>query len=152
MFCNLCTVVSQIWHGKTDFWYSHRLFFLFVCFKYSHLRASLLSRWERICLQCRRPRFDPWVRKIHWRRGWPSTLIFFPGKPHGQRSLAAYSLWDHKELDTTEWLNTFPKEWAMYFWVLSLKLNHTQFPPFKYLSSLDTILWIRNRVLAFKSS
>ena len=21
-------------------------------------------RWERICLQCRRPWFDPWVRKI----------------------------------------------------------------------------------------
>ena len=21
-------------------------------------------RWQRICLQCRRPRFDPWVRKI----------------------------------------------------------------------------------------
>ena len=24
--------------------------------------------WERICLQCRRPRFDSWVRKIPWRR------------------------------------------------------------------------------------
>ena len=21
-------------------------------------------RWQRICLQCRKPRFDPWVRKI----------------------------------------------------------------------------------------
>ena len=26
--------------------------------------------------------------------------------PHGQRSLVGYSPWGHKELDTTEWLNT----------------------------------------------
>ena len=26
--------------------------------------------------------------------------------PHGQRSLAGYSPWDHKELDMTEWLST----------------------------------------------
>ena len=26
--------------------------------------------------------------------------------PHGQRSLVGYSPWDHKELDTTEWLCT----------------------------------------------
>ena len=26
--------------------------------------------------------------------------------PHGQRSLAGYSLWGHKELDTTEGLST----------------------------------------------
>ena len=25
----------------------------------------------RICLQCRRPEFDPWVGKIPWRRGSP---------------------------------------------------------------------------------
>ena len=24
-------------------------------------------RWSRICLQCGRPRFDPWVGKIPWR-------------------------------------------------------------------------------------
>ena len=26
--------------------------------------------------------------------------------PHGQRSLVGYSLWGHKELDTTKWLST----------------------------------------------
>ena len=25
-------------------------------------------KWLSICLQCRRPRFNPWVRKIPWRR------------------------------------------------------------------------------------
>ena len=27
------------------------------------------------------------------------TPIFLPGKPHGQRSLAGYSPWGHRELD-----------------------------------------------------
>ena len=31
---------------------------------------------------------------------------FLPGEFHGQRSLVGYSLWDHKELDTTEQLRT----------------------------------------------
>ena len=29
-------------------------------------------------MQCRRPRFDPWVRKIPWRRDWPPTPAFLP--------------------------------------------------------------------------
>ena len=29
------------------------------------------------------------------------TPVFFPGKSHGQRSLAGYSPWDHKESDKT---------------------------------------------------
>ena len=28
--------------------------------------------------------------------------VQLPGKSHGQRSLVGYSLWGHKELDTTE--------------------------------------------------
>ena len=32
---------------------------------------------------------------------WLPTPVFFPGEFHGQRSLAGYSLWGHKELDTT---------------------------------------------------
>ena len=29
---------------------------------------------------CRRCRFDPWVRKISWRRKWQPTPVFLPGK------------------------------------------------------------------------
>ena len=63
-------------------------------------------RWgkKKIHLQCRRPGFDPWVGKIPWRRKWHPTSIFLPGEFHGQRSLAGYSPWGHKELDTTELL------------------------------------------------
>ena len=45
--------------------------------------------------------FDPWVEKIPWRRQWQATPVFLPGKSHGQRSLASYSPWGPKELDTT---------------------------------------------------
>ena len=37
---------------------------------------------------------------------WQSTPVLLPGKSHGQRSLAGYSPWGHKELDTTEQLGT----------------------------------------------
>ena len=60
-----------------------------------------LSGKEPVC-QCRRPRFDPWVRKIPRRRKWQATPVFLPGKSHGQRSLAGYHPWSRKELDTTE--------------------------------------------------
>ena len=59
---------------------------------------------KRICLQCRRHGFNPWVGKILWRRKWQPTPVFLPEKSHEQRSLASYSPWGHKESDTTEWL------------------------------------------------
>ena len=51
---------------------------------------------SRIQLQCRRPRFDPWVGKIPWKRKWQSTPVFLPGKSHGQRSLSGDGPWDLK--------------------------------------------------------
>ena len=56
-----------------------------------------LPRWlsgkESAC-QCRRCRFDPWVRKIPQRRKWKPAPVLLPGESHGQRSLAGYSPWD----------------------------------------------------------
>ena len=43
---------------------------------------------------------NPWVGKILWRREWQS--VFLPGESHGQRRLAGYNSWGHKELDMTE--------------------------------------------------
>ena len=37
------------------------------------------------CRRCKRHGFDPWVRKIPWRRKWQPTAVFL----HGQRSVAA---------------------------------------------------------------
>ena len=47
-------------------------------------------------------RFDPWIRKIPWRRAWQSPPVYLPGESHGQRSLEGYRPWGHKELDMTE--------------------------------------------------
>ena len=38
----------------------------------------------------KRPGFDPWVKKIPWRRKWQPTPVFLPGESLGQRSLAGY--------------------------------------------------------------
>ena len=76
------------------------------------------SDGKSICLQCGRPRLDPnvgdpgwipmwetWDGKMPWRRKWQPTLVFLPGKSHGQRSLAGCSPWGRKELDMTERLH-----------------------------------------------
>ena len=55
--------------------------------------------------QCRRHKrhgFNPWIGKVPWRKKWQCTLVLSPGESHGQRSLAGYSSWGHKELKMTE--------------------------------------------------
>ena len=54
------------------------------------------------CRRCKRRGFDPWVRKIPWRRKQQPTLVFLPRESHGQRSLAGYSPWGHTESDMTK--------------------------------------------------
>ena len=59
---------------------------------------------ESTC-QCRRQKryeFDPWFRKIPWRRAWQSTPVHFTGESHGQRSLVGYSPQGSEESDMTE--------------------------------------------------
>ena len=44
---------------------------------------------EPIC-HCKRHKthgFDPWVRKIPWRRAWQPTVVFLLTESQGQRSL-----------------------------------------------------------------
>ena len=58
-----------------------------------------LPRWlsgkDYVC-QCRRHGFDPWVRKIPWRRKWQLTPVYLPEKPHEQKSLMDHSPWGHR--------------------------------------------------------
>ena len=64
------------------------------------IRASLVAQLVRICLKCGRPSFDPWVRKILWRRQRLPTPVFWPGEFHG-----LYSPQGCKESDLTEQLS-----------------------------------------------
>ena len=41
------------------------------------------------CRRCKRPRFDPWVGKVPWRRARQLTPVFLPGESHGQRAWRA---------------------------------------------------------------
>ena len=50
----------------------------------------------------KRCRFDPWFGDIPWRRAQQPPPVFLPGESHGQRSLAGYSPWGHRESDMTE--------------------------------------------------
>ena len=73
-----------------------------------------VAQMVKNCLQCRRPRSDPCVGKIPWRRVWQSTSVFLPGKFHGQRSLVDHNPWGPKEPDTTEW-PTLSREVMLWF-------------------------------------
>ena len=42
------------------------------------------------------------VAYFFFRSGWQPSPVFSPGESHGQRSLAGYSPWGHKDSDTTE--------------------------------------------------
>ena len=91
-----------------------------------------LRRW-RICLQCTRHRFSPWVAKIPWRRERPPASVFLPEEFSGQRSLAGYNPWDLKELDMTEQLS------------LSIsRLCQSGVPPYccKYIKSKLSFAWL----------
>ena len=87
---------------------------LFIC-------ESFIVRWQQFSLQapgfpggasgkepacqCRghgRLGSDLWVGKTPWRRAWQPTPVFLPGEAHGQRSLAGYSPWGHKQSGMAE--------------------------------------------------
>ena len=77
----------------------------FLCSLACHHRGTVgLPRWLSgkesafQCRSCRSHMFNPWVRKIAWRRAWQSTPGFMPGESHGQKSLAGYSPWDHRRV------------------------------------------------------
>ena len=46
------------------------------------------------------------LQSIRFNRAWQPTPVFLPGESQGQRSLAGYSPWGHKESDMIEHLNT----------------------------------------------
>ena len=54
----------------------------------NNYQASLIAQLVKIHLQCRRPRFNSWVGKIHWRRDRLPTPVFlgFPGGLAGKES------------------------------------------------------------------
>ena len=52
------------------------------------------------CRRLKRGEFDPWIRRISWRRKWQPTPVLLPDKSHGERRLMGYSPWGCTEPDT----------------------------------------------------
>ena len=77
---------------------------VFLDVKYATSRASLVAQLVRNlpAMQENLVQFLGWEDPLE--KEWPPTPIFWPGEFHGQRSLAGYNPWGHKELDTNEWL------------------------------------------------
>ena len=44
----------------------------------------------------------PGSQRPLWRRAWPPTPVSLPGESQGQRSLAGYGPWGHRESDTAD--------------------------------------------------
>ena len=80
------------------------------------------------CLQCKRCRFNPWVRKLPWGRKWQPAPVFLPGNSHGESDgLQSIGLqrvghdWSHTQT------HTHP-----YMWTYALTTIFPSFCPFKY--------------------
>ena len=122
------------------------------------------------CRRCERHRFHPRVGKIPWRRKWQASPVFLPGKSQGQRSLAGYTPWGHKESDTTELASAFscqeqslparisgrpleaPENQPVAFFVTHPSLFYTH--PFTFDILDFPLLWISlfSQVLCFPNS
>ena len=91
-------MLAHVWNSE-DFTYKSRQL---VSFLWPHLMAwgyfpgGLVVKNPPALPETRRLSFNPWVRKIHWRRKWQPTPVFLPGESHGQRSLVGYYPWGHK--------------------------------------------------------
>ena len=84
------------------------IFYLRYCFTFSRMWYNWYHAVYNL-FQTERFVFNPWLGKIPWRRERLATPLFWPGEFHG-----LYSLWSHKESDTTERLSlsqciTFPR-------------------------------------------
>ena len=58
---------------------------------------------EESACQCRRCRFDAWIKKIPWRKKWQHTPVFLPGKFHG---LGAWQATVQEVAKSQTWLIT----------------------------------------------
>ena len=79
-------------HGQS-IWFCEGIIIVLVVIICTSLVAQMV-----VCLQHRRPRFDPWVGKIPWRRAWQPSPVFLLGEspwteePCGLQSMGSQSV------------------------------------------------------------
>jgi len=115
------------------------------------------NKQKQNTFQCRRHGFNPWVRKVSWRRKWQSTSLFLPGKSHAQRSLAGYSLsihawvlssFSHFQLFETPWtvalqapLSTGILQARILGWIAILSSRGSSQPRIGTICLLSVLCW-----------
>ena len=106
-----------VWNTEEQLWWSYHDFWLVINALKKELKLSffihgsrkVVSQWfsgKGSTCQCRRHRFKPLVRRMPWRRKCLSTSVFLLVKLHEQTSLAGYSPWGLKEVDSTGYTHT----------------------------------------------
>ena len=107
------------------------------------LWASLVAQQLKICLQCRRPPSDSWVRKICWRRNRLPTPVFlsFSGGSAGKQS--ACNVGDLESISglgrSPGKVNAYPLQYSglensMDCIVCGVKKSQTQLSDFHFIS------------------
>ena len=93
-------------------WVTNTLFYIhtYICVLYIYTQYIYIHT-HTICLQHGRAGFNPWIRKISWRRAWQPLHYSCLENPHGRRSLVGCSPWGCKQSEATEWLSTYIHTW-----------------------------------------
>ena len=100
-------ICRHVWEAPWLFHKQQIIYIFPMCELYSTLISPCGSAGKKICPQCGRPGFDPWVGKIPRRRERLPTPVFWPGEFHG-----LYSSRGCKELDMTVTFTFTHKPWA----------------------------------------
>ena len=79
---NKLTVIG----GKAGDGYTGRWGLIYI----HYCGSSLVPQTVKNLTAIQETGFDPWVRKIPWRREWLPTPVFLPEEFYGQRSLEGY--------------------------------------------------------------
>ena len=81
-----------------------------------------LSSKEFTC-RFRKHEFNPWVRKIPWRKKCQPTPVLLPGKFHGQKRLMNYHPWGSQKSQTqlSDYTTTIK---SSYLWFIYLPIYH----------------------------
>ena len=84
------------------------------------------------CKRHKRQWFDPWVRKIPWRRAWQTTPVFLPEESPQTKEPGGLQVHGMAESDTTERLSTaqpilglFTKHRELYLLSIEKPLNES---------------------------
>ena len=111
--CELRVLVKRIiWQLKKLFCYEIKTNVKILKVKKWNLKLLMIlshfsddSVGKQFRLQCRRPGFNSWVRKIPWRRKWQPSPIFLPGESPWTEEPGRLQFKGSQESDMTSQLN-----------------------------------------------